>query len=122
MKIRDEEKKKVRLTLEPVDLPQLSFTDALIVGLLVVESTCHWTAMDGVHDPVGGPKPDLISPFLWLPSLGVLSVVVVYQVKIFQVFLESSLHRGGVFWMEHSVYVFVRYGFFVEAVYVLHVY
>ena len=62
--------------LEPVALPQLARSNALVRAGLVVDAAGHWSAMDGVHNTVFGEEPHFVAPFFRI-TLFVLGVVVV---------------------------------------------
>ena len=44
-------------TFKPITLPELPGPDALIACSLVVQSSCHGSAVDGVDYAVGGKEP-----------------------------------------------------------------
>lgn len=86
---------------EPVALPELAGTDALVVCGLVVETARHGTAVDGVDDAVGGAEPHFVAPFFGFARGRVFRVVVVDEVKVFDVLGEGGFHRLVVAWPQH---------------------
>ena len=79
---------------EPVDLPQLSRTYALICRSLVVDASSHRPSVDGVHHPIFREAPKFVTPFLRV-TVTILRVVVVDEVGILNVFVKR-LVQGGV--------------------------
>lgn len=48
--------------------------------------------MDGVDNSVGAEEPYLVAPFLWV-ALGILGIVVVDEVLVFDVDIECRIER-----------------------------
>lgn len=76
--------------LQEVALPDLTGPYALVRAGLVVLSPLHGPAVDRVDDAVLGKEPELIAPLLRV-AFSVLCVVVVNQVSIEDVILESRM-------------------------------
>lgn len=74
--------------LQPIALPQLAWSNALIGSSLIVQSSSHGTSVNGIDDSVLGEEPHFIPPFLGV-ALSILGVVVVDQMEIFKVFVEG---------------------------------
>lgn len=84
---------------EPVALPQLARSDALVMCFLKVDAAGHRTAVDGVVDSVFVLEPHLVPPFLGL-STRVRRCIVVDQVAVCEIrgegrFLERWVHGHG---------------------------
>lgn len=77
--------------LEPVALPNLARSNALELTCLVVVSACHWASVDGIDDPILAHEPHLVTPFLRFASLGIASIVIVYEMGIFNVGVEGRV-------------------------------
>lgn len=80
--------------LEPVALPKLPGTNALVHARLVVVAAGHGSAVDGVHDAILAVEPHLVAPFLG-SAIGCRGVVVVDQVQVSHVPVERRV-QGSV--------------------------
>lgn len=72
---------------EPVDLPQLMGTYALICRSLIVDASSHRPSVNGVDHPIFREAPEFVTPFLRV-AVVVLRVVVVDEVSILDVFVK----------------------------------
>jgi len=78
---------------KPVALPQLTRPDALIRACLEIAAAGHRTTVDFVYDAIHVKEPHLIAPFFRL-ALGIVGIVVVDEVQVFEVCLEREAGGG----------------------------